>query len=52
MSNRAERPSKKQRRLSTDSEGSEDEVDWSTTKQPASQSRPTRAEKATGSKNE
>ncbi len=52
MSNRAERPSKKLRRLSTDSEGTEEGLDWAGMKtQPRSQPRANRAEKAAAPKN-
>ncbi|KAE8442038.1 hypothetical protein EG329_003895 [Mollisiaceae sp. DMI_Dod_QoI] len=54
MSGRTERPSKKLRRLSTDSEGTEDAYDWVGLKGGAgsSQSRTGRAEKATAGKSD
>ncbi|KAL2073104.1 hypothetical protein VTL71DRAFT_10428 [Oculimacula yallundae] len=49
MSGRPERPSKKLRTLSTDSEGTEEPIEWAAT---GTKSSSGRAEKATGGKNE
>lgn len=54
MSGRPERPSKKLRKLSTDSEGTEEPIDWAGTGTgtKGSTSRGGRAEKVAGGKNE
>ncbi|XMA13510.1 hypothetical protein WAI453_006301 [Rhynchosporium graminicola] len=49
MSGRPERPSKKVRRLSTDSEGTEEPIDWAVT---GTKTSSTRAERPAGAKND